>query len=101
MAALFIERKVLKNDQYMKGIMSYLVALLSIMGLFTNCCRKKDPPIYKIPQEIKDWFWADTGSYWAYEVNRGIWMDTCRVTEVKYLLFGDEMGLEEQVKDRA
>ena len=75
----------------MKKIILILPILLSLI-LFS--CRKPepDPPEqHQLRQEIKDWGYFEMGSYWVFQNDSTLYIDTLRVTRVDTIETGSKL----------
>ncbi|MGV3597286.1 MAG: hypothetical protein ACO1PI_05410 [Bacteroidota bacterium] len=70
--------------------------LISIALLFIGACKKEERvPYIPIPQEVRDYGWFDTGSYWIYEDSATKVLDSVSVykTSVSISPYHDHNGV--------
>ena len=64
-----------------------IILFALIIFIFNSCIKERQPTVYNIDQELKDWMFFDTSTWWLYENTKTGDLDSQYVTksEIYYL----------------
>jgi hypothetical protein len=68
-----------------------LIHFALIIIVFNSCVKERQPVIYDIDQDLKDWMFFDTSTWWLYQNTKTLELDSQYVTksEIYYFEYDD------------